>query len=173
MTKIFIGFLLIFLDFSINFDTVTIGLLPDFIGYFLLIGSLTELAPQSTHFGKVKPFATIMAVYTVILYIIDLIGISALLGFVATLLGLFSTLISLFISYHIIQGVMDIEKTRVCNLNSTSLFNKWKFLASMNALAYLLIFIPGLNIVSIIASLIAGIVFLVGFSRTRKAYDQC
>ena len=41
MSKIFIGLLLVFLDFNLTFDTVTIGLLPDFIGYFILIGGLT------------------------------------------------------------------------------------------------------------------------------------
>ena len=40
MSKIFVGLLLVFLDINFTFNTTTIGLLPDFIGYFILIGGL-------------------------------------------------------------------------------------------------------------------------------------
>ena len=94
MSKIFVGLLLVFLDINFTFNTTTIGLLPDFIGYFILIGGLAEMAAVNSHFGKARPFAIAMAIYTLILYILDLIGLSAALGYAATILGLLSTLIS-------------------------------------------------------------------------------
>lgn len=109
MSKIFVGLLLVFLDINFTFNTTTIGLLPDFIGYFILIGGLAEMAAVNSHFGKARPFAIAMAIYTLILYILDLIGLSAALGYAATILGLLSTLISLYLSYHIVRGVMEIE----------------------------------------------------------------
>ena len=74
MSKIFVGLLLVFLDINFTFNTTTIGLLPDFIGYFILIGGLAEMAAVNSHFGKARPFAIAMAIYTLILYILDLIG---------------------------------------------------------------------------------------------------
>ena len=91
MSKIFVGLLLVFLDINFTFNTTTIGLLPDFIGYFILIGGLAEMAAVNSHFGKARPFAIAMAIYTLILYILDLIGLSAALGYAATILGLLST----------------------------------------------------------------------------------
>ena len=72
MSKIFVGLLLVFLDINFTFNTTTIGLLPDFIGYFILIGGLAEMAAVNSHFGKARPFAIAMAIYTLILYILDL-----------------------------------------------------------------------------------------------------
>ena len=80
MSKIFVGLLLVFLDINFTFNTTTIGLLPDFIGYFILIGGLAEMAAVNSHFGKARPFAIAMAIYTLILYILDLIGLSAALA---------------------------------------------------------------------------------------------
>ena len=172
MSKIFIGLLLVFLDFNLTFDTVTIGLLPDFIGYFILIGGLTEMAAVNSHFGKAKPFAILMAVYTLILYILDLIGLSAALGYAATVLGLLSTLISLHISYHIVQGVLELESAQARSLNGAPLFTTWKVLAVINILAYLLLFVPGLNVVCMVVCFIAGVIFLIQLNRTRKAYER-
>ena len=119
MSKIFVGLLLVFLDINFTFNTTTIGLLPDFIGYFILIGGLAEMAAVNSHFGKARPFAIAMAIYTLILYILDLIGLSAALGYAATILGLLSTLISLYISYHIVQGVLELESAQARSLNGT------------------------------------------------------
>lgn len=173
MGKIFIGFLLIFLDFNLTFDLTVIGLLPDFIGYFLLAGGLAEMAPQSAHFGKVKPFSILMAVYTMILYTLDLIGVTNSLGYFATALGLAATMISLFISFHIVKGIVEIERSRARNLKSAALHSAWRAMAVLNVLAYLLFFIPGLNIAGVLAGFIAGIIFLVGVYRTKKAYALC
>ncbi len=171
MSKIFVGLLLVFLDINFTFNTTTIGLLPDFIGYFILIGGLAEIAAVNSHFGKARPFAIAMAIYTLILYILDLIGLSAALGYAATILGLLSTLISLYISYHIVQGVLELESAQARSLNGTPLFTTWKVMAVADILAYLLLFIPGLNVICIIVRFVFGVVFLVHLNRTRKAYE--
>lgn len=161
MSKIFVGLLLVFLDINFTFNTTTIGLLPDFIGYFILIGGLAEMAAVNSHFGKARPFAIAMAIYTLILYILDLIGLSAALGYAATILGLLSTLISLY----------EIEDAQARSLNGTPLFTTWKVMAVADILAYLLLFIPGLNVICIIVRFVFGVVFLVHLNRTRKAYE--
>lgn len=171
ISKIFVGLLLVFLDINFTFNTTTIGLLPDFIGYFILIGGLAEMAAVNSHFGKARPFAIAMAIYTLILYILDLIGLSAALGYAATILGLLSTLISLYLSYHIVRGVMEIEDAQARSLNGTPLFTTWKVMAVADILAYLLLFIPGLNVICIIVRFVFGMVFLVHLNRTRKAYE--
>ena len=68
MRNIFSGFILIFLDFNLNLGNSTIGLIPDFIGYFVMIGGLDQMVGESTIFTKVRPFVVGMAVYTGILY---------------------------------------------------------------------------------------------------------
>ena len=77
MRNIFIGFILIFLDFNLTINNSQIGLIPDFIGYIIMINGLTEMADDSRLFLKSKPYAAGMAVYTGILYFADMFGISS------------------------------------------------------------------------------------------------
>lgn len=53
--KVFWGYFLILLDFRVN----GLDILPDFVGYFLIIAGLAGLSAESVWFGKAKPFAWI------------------------------------------------------------------------------------------------------------------
>ena len=172
MRKIFIGMLFVFLDFTINLNTSRIGLIPDFIGYIIMVQGLVELADESFWFEKVKPHAIGMAIYTGALYAFDLFGISESTGILSWLLGLISTGISLYISYGIVMGVQNIESMQNRNLDGDELMAKWKMYAILSLIIYLLVFIPVLNILAIIAGFIIAIYFLVGLNRTKKLYEQ-
>ena len=56
MSYIFFGWLLVFLNFTINgFD-----ILPDFIGYLLIFAGVNKLAEKSPYFGEARIFALVM-----------------------------------------------------------------------------------------------------------------
>ena len=172
MRNIFIGLLFVFLDFNLNLGSSTIGLIPDFIGYILIYQGLGEISLLSGWFAKVRPWALGMIIYTAFLYALDLFGLwsGTSMSYVGILLGLASIGVSLYISYGIVMGVKDIEASEGRRLDGERLFQIWKVMAILSAASYLLLIIPALAMVSIIASLIVGIVFLVAFSRTKNLY---
>lgn len=170
MRNIFLGFVFIFLDFSLNLDSSKIGLIPDFVGYIIMINGLQEMAVESTLFMKVKPFATGMAVYTGILYLLDLFGVSVSLGVLTYVLAITSTAVSLYISYNIVMGVIDMERKYNKSLNGDSLKSTWTFLAVFNVLSYVSMLIPPLAIICIIVSCIIAICFLVAFNNSKNLY---
>lgn len=172
MKNIFTGFLLIFLDFNLDLGASRIGLIPDFIGYIIMISGLKEMAEESPLFLKAKPFAAGMAIYTGILYFMDMFAISASLGAFTYVLGITSTIISLYISYKIIMGVRDMEEKYNTPLNGDSLKSVWTALVLFNILTFVLLLLPPLAIVSILISLIAAICFLVAFNRSKNLYYQ-
>lgn len=172
MKKIFIGFLLIFLDFNVNLGNAQLGLIPDFIGYIVMINGLGEMAGESGLFLKVKPYATGMAVYTGILYLMDLFGISASLGAFSYLLAIASTVISLYISYNIVMGVKDLELKYSALFNGDSLKSTWTLLAVFNIVVYISLLIPALAIICIIVTVIVAIFFLVAFYKSQTLYDE-
>ncbi|NLK73333.1 MAG: hypothetical protein GX285_09975 [Clostridiales bacterium] len=172
MRNIFIGFLLIFLDFNLNIGSSQIGLIPDFVGYIVMIKGLVEMAMESGQFIKVKPFASGMAVYTGILYVMDLFGISASLGALSYILGIASVIISLYISYSIVMGVREIEEKYSIFMNGDSLYSAWKILAILNILTFVLIIIPALAIICIIATFVIAILFLVAFNKSKNLYYE-
>lgn len=171
MRNIFIGLLFVFLNFNINMGNSSIGLIPTFIGYIYIGKGLIELAEQSEWFTRLKTYAAGMAIYSGIIYVMDLIGISKAMGTMsAMLLGLVSTVFSLYISYGIIMGVKDIEAANQWELNSISLFSTWKVLALCSILGYLLLIIPMVGFISIILGIIVSICFLYSFSKTKNMY---
>jgi len=170
MRNIFIGFILIFLDFNLDLGNSRIGLIPDFIGYIVIIRGLEEMFEESTLFMKVKPFVAGMAVYTGILYFLDLVGVSMSLGVLTYVLALTSTAISLYISYNIVMGVIDMEGKYNRPLNGDSLKSTWTLLAVFNVLSFVSLLIPPVAIISIIASFIVTICFLVAFNNSKNLY---
>ena len=170
MKNIFVGFILIFLDFSLNLGNSKIGLIPDFVGYIVMIRGLEEMSVESSHFIKVKPYATVMVVYTGVLYLLDLVGFSVSLGVLSYVLGFISTAISLYISYNIVMGVNDLEGKYKASLNGASLKNTWTFLAVLNVSTYILILIPAVGLLCIIASFIVAICFLIAFNNSKNLY---
>ena len=170
MRNIFIGFILIFLDFSLNLGNSKIGLIPDFVGYIVMINGLEEMAGESSLFMKIKPYATGMAVYTGILYLLDLFGVSVSLGVLTYVLAITSTVIALYISYNIVMGVIDMEGKYITLLNGDSLKSTWTFLAVFNALTFVSLLIPPVAIFCIILSFIVAICFLVAFNNSKNLY---
>lgn len=163
--------LFVFLDFDLKFGSSKVGLIPDFIGYILIFVGLAELTAGNDRFSRARPFAAAMAVYTGILYGMDLLGISYTLGtLIPFLLGLASTLISLYISYNIVMGVKDLEAALEQDLNSRPLYSMWIALAIFSLAIYAIILIPGLNPLCIIAGFVVGIAFIVLFNKTKNLY---
>lgn len=170
MRKLFIGMIFVFLDFTFNLNTTRIGLIPDFVGYIIMLQGLSELAEQSNRFVSIRPYVLGMAIYAGALYLFDLLGVTASAGIGAWLLGLISTGISLYISYSIVLGVMDIEQLQMRDLDGAKLLQVWKAYAIVSAAVFLLYLIPVLNILSIIAGFAMGIYFLVAFHKTKELY---
>lgn len=172
MKNIWIGFLLIFLDFTLNLGSSKIGLIPDFIGYLMMARGLSELSEESSLFEVVRPFATGMAVYTGVLYAMDLFGISASLGYFSALLGIVSTAVSLYISYEIVMGVRAMEDKYGTDLNGESLYSAWKLQAVFSLITFLSLLLPVLALIFIMAAFFAAVYFLVMFSRTKNRYYE-
>jgi hypothetical protein len=171
VNNIFYGLLFVFLDFDVTFGYSKVGFIPDFIGYILIFTGLAELTAGNDRFSRARPFAIAMAVYTAILYVMDLFAVPLYLGaLISFVLGLASTLMSLYISYNIVMGIKDLEAALGQDLNGGPLFSTWTALAILSLALYVLILIPGLNFICMIAGLVVGIVFLVLMSRTKNLY---
>lgn len=173
MKKIFIGMLLVFLDFNLDIGSSRIGLIPDFLGYIYMLKGLSELIELSTRFSKVKPYVNGMAIYSGFCYAIDLFGVTSMIGEpINFALGLMATILSLFISHSIILGIKDIEVAKEQNLNSEQLYAAWKMLAVFSFILYLAYVVPALAFVCILASFIIGIFYLFRFNETKNLFYE-
>lgn len=173
MNNIFVGMIWIFIDFNFDVGASRIGLIPDFIGYILMIKGLSELEGFSDQFVKIAPYVKGMLVYSGICYAMDLLGVSSRVGqIISYILALISTIISFYISYVIIKGVEDIEVSTAQDLNSAQLKSVWKLYAVISIIIYVVFIIPALNVVCILAGFIIAIYYLYVFNKTKKLFYE-
>jgi hypothetical protein len=173
MKKIFIGLILILLNFNLDFGDSRLGLIPSFIGYYYVKNGLVEIGEYSDKFTAVLPYTKFMVVYSSIAYFMDLFGISSQLDIlVSILLGVVSVTIFLLITYNIIMGVQEIEKKQEQELNSVSLLSLWKVIAVCSVLVYVLYFLPMLMVICIAVAFVANIGFLFAFSKTNRLFYE-
>lgn len=171
MQNIFYGMLLSFLNFDLNIGDCKIGLIPDCLGYILMIKGINELMIEGSHFKKIKPYIELMVVYTSFLYIADLLNIRNQINEILTItVGIIFTIISLYIVYSIIKGITDIEHKYKCNLKSGILYSLWKARVVFVILGYVATLTSVGVVIIIIIGFIINIYFLVEFNHSKNLY---
>lgn len=172
MNNLFLGMLFVLLDFNINFGKCTLGLLPDFVGYLLMMKGLEELAPASGQFAKARPWALVMTIYTGALYVLDLFAVSIQLRMLGWVLGLASTAARLVITYWIVAGVREIETVRFRDLQGQRLKQMWLYMAVITGICYVCGWIPVVGLIGAVGAFIMSICFLAAFYKTKTLYQN-
>ncbi len=170
MNSLFVGLLFLFLNFSLKMGTIQIGLLPDFLGYLLLLHGLRRMAGEGARFAHLPPLVLRFAIYTALVYLLELGGLSARLGVLDRLLQVACTVMRLYVSYELMQGMADLERRDGCDYAASGLRLAWTALAVSNMLNYLLLFNSVLGTLCALFALAAGIAYLIAFYHCRQRY---
>lgn len=173
MKKIFWGLIFIFFNYSINISNMNLGLIPDFIGYLLMLSGIKELISESEYFSKVRPVLMGMTILSLIFYVFDLLGMGVTTSAVLVILiNIIAVVGSLYSSYMITCGVVDMEKNQHLELAADKLMYKWKVKAMFLILGYLVIFIPIASLICMLVSLIFSIIYLFDFNQSKNCYYE-
>ena len=172
MSSFFWGFFFIYISFNLTVNQHILNILPPFVGYLLLVRGIQAMEAESPLFSSIRPFAVGMAIYTGILWLGDLLGITGQGSWLSVLLGLAATVISLYVSWAVVQAIRDVESRRGADLNSASLKTAWTVLVVAQAAAWVLTLLGSLlALLGVIAGLLGIIWFLVALWRSRKNYE--
>lgn len=172
MNDLFVGMLLVFLDVNLGISRYLVDVLPDFLGYFLMMRGLEAMAAQSPYFGKARPLAMVMMIYTAVLYVVDALAVTVQSKFISFCLGLLATGASLLIGYWTVSGIRDVERRQRRDLEGEKLRNLWLYTAVIQGITYVCGWIPMVGTMGSIAALVMGICFLTAFYRTKKLYQS-
>lgn len=170
MQNIFLGMLLVFLDLNIDLGDATIGLLPDFAGYILMIKGLEEMTPESPLFENARSWATAMAVYTGVLYAMDFLAMRVQLRFLGWVMNLAALVVSLVISRWILRGILEVQANRRFDLQAQQLEQLWSPLAIVQLVAAAFGWFPLIGWICALAAFVMGVCYLVAFNRTKNLY---
>lgn len=162
MNRLFWGLIFVLLDWKITLGTANIGLLPDVLGFYLLMKGMDSLASGSGTFGKGRHLAFALAILSGILYGADLMnpqtGTKVLLWF----LGL-GCLIGMFLLLRmLIRGLEEM------GFETRNLSGMWLVLMMLQSICYLANWIPLVGSICNVAALGIGVLFLTIFRKTVK-----
>ena len=166
MKNFFIGMIFIFLNFNLTFNGHIIGLLPGFVGYYFVLEGIKSFNGEIPAFEKIKQLCTIMIAVYAVVYALDLLAVS--LGFLGVVIGFAMLAANLYMSFHLTEGFIYIEKTKLIDLGAADLREKWKLFCIMMCASTVLIYVPLVNIIAIIANAVFSILFLVQFNKTKN-----
>ena len=155
MTKIFVGFLFVFLNFNLTLnDTYVINLLPDFVGFILLYVGTRELLEESPRYTTAGPW---------------LLGLNG--GWVISLLTLVAAAVTYYATWLVIKGFEDIEKNNSVGIAAAESMRSWKICAILNIVAVALSWVPVLSVLLLLGMVVVTIMLLVSLNKTRKLYE--
>ena len=174
MIYLIIGFAIVYLDFGIAINEIgTIGLIPDFIGWFFIFYGLKKLSHLSMKFARVKYPSLVTGLLSVIIWVLDAVGVTKFFGaFSLPLMGALCFM-TLLITYRIIEGIDDIETDNNADLNSKRLYKIFLPLCVTQSIG-LLTTVFGMQILSFvfaIALLICVIIFIVFLTKAKQGFD--
>ena len=172
MSNIFIGLILALFNLNIDIGSTRIGLLPSFIGYYLILKGLIEMQDVSEEFKKLIPLAWIAIIYSLALYITDLFGVFADIEQITFLLSIISIAFSLTISYGIVSGVRETGQRNQVLLDGRRLMTSWNSVMIVSILSIFSAFMPLLVIMVIIADLVAKTIFIIRFRGSKDLYSK-
>ena len=171
MKDLFIGMVLVFLDVNVGLGEHIFDVLPDFVGYFLMMRNLEALSDESRWFRKARPVAMGMMVYSAVLYAVDALVVTIHGRFVSFCLGLLGMIASLLIGYWVVTGVGELERLQNRSLEAEKLRNFWLYTVIIQAITYACGWIPMVGTMWVIAALVMNICFLTAFYRTMDLYE--
>ena len=128
MIKIFIGASLALLDFTVTNGSMRFGILPDFIGCFLLYLGFKDIMaayPKTCQrLATARTTLLVLTVYSAILYVMALTGIGADIAWLETALSLIYYVVLFYVLYLFLQSLYEIE-TDVSGDLKLEKFKRW------------------------------------------------
>lgn len=173
MKKIFIGYVLAALAFTINMaNGCALVLPPSFVGVLVMVWGCKELKDHNNRFG----FAAVVGCLVAVLQAVE--WFTMLLGLLPEYIGLINAvlpLVRLLFDFLWVFGVCDLEKTYGAYLYGAGLRVLWVLqfvlqgLVLLGLLSPLLIFF---SMVGVLLGVVLNVVFLVMLYRSWKAYER-
>jgi hypothetical protein len=133
MVKLLLGTILTLLTYDIsNGSGGLIGIIPHFLGFFLILLAVNGLEKESTYFERVQIPTYIMIVYSLAYYLLKAFGfITKIEGwnrFMLYFIDFVEAAGTLFVCYLVLMAVSNVEHKRKKDFKCKRTQNVWKFM---------------------------------------------
>lgn len=172
MKELLIGMALIFLDVKVGIGPFTVDLLPDFVGYYLMLPGLENLGRQSGSFRKLRPLAQAMIAVSAVLFVMEATAETLRSHVWIFCLGIGVLAVELVLARRVVAGVREMERIQNRDLEGEKLRNFWLYMAVIRVITYACGWLPLVGNISTVAALVMNACFLAAFYRTVEAYGR-
>ena len=177
MTWILVGAVFAVLNFNIPFGPGAIGILPDFLGYILIIFGMLSMERQvdylSGHFKKSIRFAAVLVLMGVVDYVRVLTGWNMGGLEILILWGTAQAFLIFSCWQGIIFGIAEIQKREEAELKAKALLKAMSIMVLVKALHIVMLTFGGLIIqVCVVIEVIVGLSFIIQIFYTKRRYDR-
>lgn len=166
MGYVFWGMVFVLLEIPLKLGGRTVGLLPDWLGYWWLAKGFGSMEAQWGGFRKGQTPALVLAVFTGIRYVMDLLVLSARQKFWAWLLGLAAAVAAVLMARLVSKGIRHLEE-KDRDLQGRKLENLWLYLVVVQLLGALLSWLPLVGTVCAVASIVMALCWLAVLWRAK------
>lgn len=176
MKKIFIGLFFVLLDFNLRYPTGTenvfyvIGLLPSFIGCFLIALGLKGLSERNRYFALGQKAAWVMTVLTFINYVLNATSMAFSVIQIALFLSVAIVIGTVGLPFIIIRGAKEEEVKTGTFWNTKQMMKFWTFYAIFVVLQNVMVFVPAAQVYMLvmIGTYVAVGGLLVAFGKVKN-----
>ena len=143
MIKIFIGAILALLDFTFTNGSMRIGILPDFIGCFLIYLGFKDIVSAYPKTAKrltaARTTLLVLTIYSAVLYVMALTGTGANIAWLETALALIYYVVLFYVLYLFLQSLYEIESDVPGDLKLEKFKRWWRYMSLFQVLICVLI----------------------------------
>ncbi len=125
MNDIFVGLILLFVNFNINLGALTVGLLPSFVGAYLIWKGARELSAESETMRELDMVLKVAIGVHAVIWVCNFFGAVYAWGLLFWLLNVASQLMNLYILHQLTGGVEELEKIRCVDMRVEMLKRWW------------------------------------------------
>ena len=146
MGKLFVGAIFAILNFTFTTGTgMRIGLLPDFLGCFLIYLGFKEMMQRypksSTYLSTARTMLLPLAIYAVVLYVMDLTGKASGIAWLSPLTSLIYYGVLFYVLYLFLQSLYVIEGSVSGDLKLGKFKRWWTYMSIFQVLICVLILV--------------------------------
>ena len=169
MSDIFVGLILLFFNFNLNLGASSIGLLPSFVGAYLIWKGTRELADESETMRELDLVLKVAIGVHAVIWVCNFFGVVHAWGVLFWLLNVASQLMNLYILYQLTGGMEDLENLHGVDMRVEMLKRWWLIIFTFSVLTVFSGW-PFMSVFCTVGWFVALLGYLVCFSDGKKAY---
>src|SRR5690554_4276465 len=163
---IVIGLLLVFFNFTIRIsDAFIINLIPSFIGYMIIKEGMKRLSRihNPIIFEVTQRFASVLVVYSLVIFLLDLTGLSVFLStsmmIVSLIVSLLFLVLQLMFTFHLTRSIQQ-SNPDGDQLNK-KLYMTFQAIVALDVLSLVFITTPMIGFIIVVGSFVAQIIYMI------------